>query len=240
MSDPLGVRRKDPQEPSATAAPHGSHRLWAFLLLLDSIFVMVFGGVVASKIYRYWRAPAPSAVPPPRRHPLKTAEALKTTEAAASTTTAPAKPVEPPKAAEAPKPAPRPEPAKAAAARADAPRPPKPSLLNEPPKPHAAPALAGASAAALPPAPQATEGKAKAAPVVFKLRATNAKSVQLVGAFIVHGGRKEMARDADGMWSVKLYLNRGQYRYFFAVDKKKTLDPENPQSDRGASLLSVQ
>jgi hypothetical protein len=38
---------------------------------------------------------------------------------------------------------------------------------------------------------------------------------------------------------VKLYLNHGQYRYFFAVDKKKTLDPENPRSDRGASLLAV-
>ena len=74
---------------------------------------------------------------------------------------------------------------------------------------------------------------------VFKLRAPNAGSVQLVGAFIVRGGRKEMTKDSEGVWSVKLYLNPGQYRYFFSVDKKKTLDPENPRSDRGASLLPV-
>ncbi len=72
---------------------------------------------------------------------------------------------------------------------------------------------------------------------MFKLRSANADAVQLVGAFIVHGGRKEMAKTGDGTWSVKLYLNPGQYRYFFSVDKKKTLDPENPNSDRGASFF---
>jgi hypothetical protein len=243
MIDLFGMRQKDPQEPSEPAAPapadaaapahapRGSHRLWAFLLVLDSIFVMVFGGVVASKVYHYWREPALATLPPPHHHPMKPAET------AASPAPTPVKAVEPPKPAEAVKPAAKPEPAKTAA-RSDAPRPPKPSLLNDPPKPRSTPTPAAATAAAAAPS-AAADGKTKAAPVVFKLKSPNAKNVQLVGAFIVRGGRKDMTQDDDGLWSVKLYLNPGQYRYFFAVDKKKTLDPENPQSDRGASLLTI-
>jgi len=248
MIDLFGMGRqepKDPQEPEAHAAPdpadephapRGSHRLWAFLLVLDSVFVIVFGGAVAAKVYQYWKAPA-VVVAPARPHPrAKAAEAAKAPEPAASTAAAPAKPVEPPKAAAPEKPAPKPE----AARRADAPRPPKPSLLSDGPKPHAAPVPARASAVAPAPAaaaPAAVPGKAL--PVVFKIHAPSAGSVHLVGAFIVRGGRKEMTKDSGGDWSVKLYLNPGQYRYFFAVDKKKTLDPENPRSDRGASVLSV-
>ena len=73
----------------------------------------------------------------------------------------------------------------------------------------------------------------------FKLRIADAKTVQLVGAFIVHGGRKDMTRKSDGTWALTLYLHPGQYRYFFSVDKKKILDPENPHSERGASLLTL-
>jgi hypothetical protein len=111
-------------------------------------------------------------------------------------------------------------------------------MLTEAPKPRSTPALATAAAPAASPAAASAAATTKAQPVLFKLRA-DAKAVQLVGAFIVHGGRKDMTKGADGVWSVKLYLNHGQYRYFFAVDKKKTLDPENPRSDRGASLLTV-
>ncbi|MDE2511321.1 MAG: hypothetical protein KGL74_09385, partial [Elusimicrobia bacterium] len=163
------------------------------------------------------------AVAAPRRRPApRPPEPAKPPEAPVAA--APAKPAEAPKLRE-------PEP-KPAAHRPEAPRPPKPSLLSDGPKPHAAPAPAAASPAA-PPAP------GKALPVVFKIHAPKAGSVQLVGAFIVRGGRKEMTKDSSGVWSVKLYLNPGQYRYFFSVDKKKILDPENPRSDRGASLLPV-
>ncbi|MFI5347155.1 MAG: hypothetical protein ACHQ51_12350 [Elusimicrobiota bacterium] len=244
MIDLFGMGRQEPQDPldPATAspsdpadephAPRGSHRLWAFLLVLDSIFVIVFGGAVAAKVYQYWKTPAVAVAPAPHRHPapVKPPEAApKAPEAPPAVAAAPVKPAEPPKAE--PKPAAR---------RADAPRPPKPSLLGDGPKPHAAPSPAAVAAA---PAPSAAAPAApapgKALPVVFKLRAPSAGSVQLVGAFIVRGGRKEMTKDGDGVWSVKLYLNPGQYRYFFSVDKKKTLDPENPRSDRGASLLPV-
>ena len=219
--------------------PRWSHRVWAILLFLDAIFVILFAGAAATKVYEHWKTPA-AAVPVGRRRPApKPAEPTKPAEPAAVVAAAPVKPVEPPKPPEPVKPAPKPEPIKTAAHHAETgPRPPKPSLLNDAPKPRATPTLSGGFTAPAAPAP-AADVKSKAQAVVFKVRAPNARAVQLVGAFIVRGGRKEMVKDGDGFWSVKLYLNPGQYRYFFAVDKKKTLDPENPQSDRGASLLSV-
>jgi outer membrane biosynthesis protein TonB len=223
---------EEPKKPQA-----GSHGLWLFLLVLDSVFVAVFGGAVALKVYQYWKAPS---VPPPaaaRRHPAsKPPEAPKPAEQAAAPKPVPPAPAPAP-APEPPKPAPKPEPKNVRAA--PAPRPPKPSLITEAPKPRSTPGLASSAAPAAPSPAPASAAPAKALPVVFKLRAPNAGVVQLVGAFIVHGGRKEMTKGSDGTWSVKLYLNPGQYRYFFAVDKKKTLDPENPNSDRGASLLTV-
>ncbi|HEX4047871.1 MAG TPA: hypothetical protein VH309_08560, partial [Elusimicrobiota bacterium] len=69
MIDLFGMS-KAPQEPEQSPEPPeprkpqaGSHGLWLFLLVLDSIFVIVFGGAVAAKVYQYWRAPAPVAVP---------------------------------------------------------------------------------------------------------------------------------------------------------------------------------
>lgn len=221
--DPQDPAPSEPSVPEVDAPPSkGSHRLWAFLLVLDSLFVIVFGGAVAAKVYQYWKAPAVASAPV-RHH-------------AAPKAPEPPKPKPEPAPAPAAKPEPKPaETAKAAPAKTEpkAPRPPKPSMLVDAPKPHASPKPALPAPSAAPSAP------VKAQPVVFKVRAPGAGSVQLVGAFIVHGGRKEMAKDSSGNWSVKLYLNPGQYRYFFAVDKKKTLDPENPRGDRGASLLTV-
>ncbi|MEQ1918516.1 MAG: hypothetical protein ABL955_04905, partial [Elusimicrobiota bacterium] len=70
MIDLFGLgKQKDPQEepasvPQAAApesateapAPRGSHKLWAFLLVLDSVFVIVFAGAVAAKVYQHWKA----------------------------------------------------------------------------------------------------------------------------------------------------------------------------------------
>ncbi|MCR4294753.1 MAG: hypothetical protein NUW21_04415, partial [Elusimicrobia bacterium] len=132
---------------------------------------------------------------------------------------------EPAKAPEPPKPAP------------DAPRPPKPSMTAEVPRHRETPKPADASGKT--PAAAPANGKVKAVKTEFKVQAPKAKAVELVGAFIVRGGRKEMDRRGDGSWTVTLYLNPGTYRYFFAVDKKKRLDPENPLSDKGASLLTI-
>lgn len=214
----------DAPEP-APDAPRGSHRLWAFLLVLDSVFVIVFGGAVAAKVYQHWKAPAeaPVAVRRPVKEPAKP---VKPPE--------PAEPAPPPKAPEPEKPEPK------TVRRDDSPRPPKPSLLTEAPKPHEAPRLAGPSGTKpAAPAPASAEGRPKAQAVEFRLSLPDAKAVQLVGAFIVRGGRKDMTRKSDGTWTLTLYLHPGQYRYFFSADKKKVLDPENPHSERGASLLTI-
>lgn len=201
-------------------APRGSHKLWAFLLVLDSVFVIVFAGAVAAKVYQHWTAPALAPKPSPRRR-----SAPPTPVSAPIASTAPA--AQPAKAPQPPKPAPDVH---------TSPRPPKPSMLAEAPKPRAMPrpADAGGKAASV-----AAENKVKALRTEFKIHASKAKAVELVGAFIVHGGRKEMIRQDDGTWAITLYLNPGSYRYFFSVDKKKQLDPENPHSQRDASLLTV-
>ena len=243
MIDLFGLnKRKDPQAPAVDAAPppaaaRGSHKLWAFLLVLDAVFVIVFAGAVAAKVYQYWNATVNPVIATPRRRPVK--ELAKTVETPA------AAPVEAPAVTVAPLPK-APEPAAPATvkASADAPRPPKPSLLTDAPKHREMPAPANAASAptapsSAPSAAPSADGKAKALRVEFKIRAPKARSVYLVGAFIVRGGRKEMTLQDDGTWTVTLYLNPGQYRYFFSVDKKKNLDPENPNSEKGASLLSV-
>ncbi len=239
MIDLFGLgKRQDPQEPrepatSSTAsepaaeapAPRGSHKLWAFLLVLDSVFVIVFAGAVTAKVYQHWKAPAIVPIKAARRRPPKPPPATV------------------PVVTPAPAPVPAPEPPKPAA---NAPRPPKPSMLAEAPKRRETPKLADAGGTSTPgpkpaaPAPVAAEaGKVKALRTEFKIRAPKAKTVELVGAFIVRGGRKDMTRQDDGAWTVTLYLNPGSYRYFFFVDKKKQLDPENPLSEKGASLLTI-
>lgn len=249
MIDLFGLKKQTESDaPADTApepapeAPRGSHRLWAFLLILDSLFVIVFGGAVAAEVYQYWKAPAALAVA--ARRPAR--EAVKTPAQPKPAEEAPvAAPAAPPKPAEAPKPAETPKAELKTTRAADSPRPPKPSLVTEAPKPHEAPKPAGpasAKHAATPPpapAPAPSTERAKAHPVEFKLHAPSAKEVQVVGAFIVRGGRKEMNRRSDGTWALTLYLTPGRYRYFFSADKKKVLDPDNPQSERGASLLTV-
>lgn len=222
--EPSSAPSTEGAEPAAPA-PRGSHKLWAFLLVLDSAIVIVFAGLVAAKLYQHWKTPAIAVAPAPRKRPVKAAE-----PPASSTAAAPAP--EPAKTPEPPKPAPveaKPAP--------DAPRPPKPSMTVEAPKHREPPKPADAGGKAPSAAP--AEGKVKALKTEFKVRAPKAKAVELVGAFIVRGGRKDMSRQDDGTWTVTLYLNPGTYRYFFAIDKKKQLDPENPLSDKGASLLTI-
>lgn len=232
MIDLFGLRKQQEpgDEPASTPstegvepvapAPRGSHKLWAFLLVLDSVFVIVFAGAVAAKVYQHWKTPPVAAKPVPRKRPAKPVEAP-----AAPAAAAPAPAPEPAKAPETPKPA------------SDAPRPPKPSMTTEAPRHRETPKLA--DAAGKPPAAAPANGKVKALKTEFKVQAPRAKSVELVGAFIVRGGRKDMIRQGDGSWTITLYLNPGTYRYFFAVDKKKQLDPENPLSDKSASLLTI-
>ena len=125
------------------------------------------------------------------------------------------------------KPAPEP-PAPAPVVRAVAAKPAPPPMPAKP----APKAAAKTSSAA---------GKVHAVAVEFKLKAPRAKSVHLVGAFMVRdGGRKVMTYKGDGTWSLSLHLLPGtSYRYWFVVDGRKVVDPENPRLERGASVLAL-
>jgi 1,4-alpha-glucan branching enzyme len=80
----------------------------------------------------------------------------------------------------------------------------------------------------------------RAVAVEFKFESSSAKDVQLAGAFIVHGGRRRMKHQSEGVWALNLRLLPGiNYRYWFVVDGDKTLDPKNPKTDRNASVLSL-
>jgi outer membrane biosynthesis protein TonB len=223
-----------PPAPPAASAARGQ-KIWAVLLVLDAFFVIVFGGALAAKVYQHLQAPAVPVVPNHRPRPVKPPEAAKPAE--------PAKPAPAPapESKPAPKQAPKAAPAKAPAPAPGSVKPPKPSLLNEAPKHEAAQPHQAADApkpTSETSAPSAPAGKA--VPVNFSLSAPGAKHVELAGPFIVRGGgRREMKDKGDGQWALTLYLTPNTYRYHFLVDGKKTLDPQNPKTDRGASVLSV-
>ncbi|MEK7389999.1 MAG: hypothetical protein AAB036_09895 [Elusimicrobiota bacterium] len=241
MIDLFGLKNRDKesdqqarQADAQPAPPRGSHKLWAFLLVLDAVFVIVFAGAVAAKIYQYRNAP-PAVVVAPRRRPVKEpAKAPDAPAVAAAPTPAPVTATPAAPAAKAPEP-----PSAPVKASADAPKPPKPTMLTDAPRHRDTPRPADHAAKAAPTPPASGEVKVKAVGVDFKLHAPKARSVSVVGAFIMRGGRQEMTRQEDGTWTATIYLKPGQYRYTFAVDKKKQLDPENPHSERGASLISV-
>jgi hypothetical protein len=124
------------------------------------------------------------------------------------------------------------------------PTPPSPTPAAPTPVPVAATPAAAPPPAPAKPAPTAvkTTGmvrKSHSSAVEFKLKAPHAKSVHLVGAFLVRdGGRKEMTYHGDGTWSLNLHLLPAtSYRYWFVVDGRKAVDPENPRVERGASVL---
>ena len=232
--------KKDAEPPAEAEAPRagpGRPKLWGFLLVVDSILVIVFGGALAAQLYQHlWAAPAP-VVAPGRRAPKPVPP--------------PPLPAEAAKPAEAPAPAPAAnvpsgsgerQPSRDGGPLAAGPKAAKPSLLAEPPrgreaaKPQAPGAKPAPAAAA--PAP-AVEGR-RSMPVEFKIKAPKARKVQLAGAFIVRGGRKDMAEGDGGQWTLTLYLLPGNnYRYWFLVDGRKALDPENSQVERGASVLAL-
>ena len=125
-------------------------------------------------------------------------------------------------------------PAPAATPPASAPQQPSSQIIEEP-APAAVPKEPRIAAAAVRP-----EEKRHSVPVEFKLKAARARNVRLVGAFIVRGGHRDMVQEKAGLWTLTLYLLPGNnYRYWFSVDGKKTLDPNNPKRDRGASVWKL-
>lgn len=210
------------EEPVETPhAPRSSRgqRVWAVLLVLDSFFVIIFGGALAAKIYQHWQEPAAPVIPARAHRPAKAAAVKPEAKQ--------------PDARPAPAPA---APAPAAESAASGPRPPKPSLIQDAPL-HQSAALQGSAQA--PAAAAGDAAKVKALPTQFSLKAPGARSVELAGAFIVHGGKKAMTQHGDGTWTVTVYLTPNTYRYWFVVNGRHTLDPRNPSTDRNASVVTV-
>ncbi len=191
----------EPPTVRAAQAPvvRGARKLWAFLLMLDSLFVLMFAGALAAKMYQHWEAPAVVLRPGPRRRPPP--------------------PVLSPIA---------PEPAAVVA-----------PVVEESAVGIAKIVATSAAEPVAPIPPRPSPLKVQAMPTEFKIYAPKAKAVELVGAFLVRDRRKAMTRRNDGAWTVAVYLNPGVYRYYFFVDKKKQLDPENPRSAKGYSLLTL-
>lgn len=234
--DIFGIKKEaeSAPEPEAPTPKRTHQKLWAFLLVLDAIFVIVFGGALAAKVYQHWASPSVLVPPQAHRRPIKQQPpAAKPAEPAAAQPVA-AKPAEPPKPPEKPQAVEAPKNQIKAA---------KPWVLAEPPKSREAPKLrtANKEVEAVKPAeaPRAAGEKPKAVAVDFKLTAPRARNVRLAGAFIVRGGHKEMSRVGDS-WALTLHLLPAtNYRYWFIVDGKKMLDPENSKVERGASVLSL-
>lgn len=225
--------------------PRGQ-RLWAVLLVLDSFFVIFFGGALAAKFYQHLLSPSVAA--PGTRAGKKKAPAGNVNPEAGRDSALPR--ADAPKPPEAPKPEPVIAKSDPAPKPAESMHPPKPSLLNEAPKRAAAVPQSGTPSASSPAgnvAPEAGRAgaadaapKPKAVPVDFEFSGAGAKSVELAGAFLVRGGgRKAMIERKDGRWTLTLYLVPNTYRYHFLVDGKKTLDPANQNTDRGLSVVVV-
>ena len=67
--------------------------------------------------------------------------------------------------------------------------------------------------------------------VIFRINSANAQSVMLSGSW--EGGRLEMKKDADGIWSVQTSpLQSSMYHYNFIIDGVSILDPANPKAMR--------
>lgn len=222
-----------PTEPSVVPTPAAAssrgQKVWAVLLVLDSFFVIIFGGALAAKLYQHWQAPAAAVVPQRAHRPVKAP--------APKAESKPAEPAPPPAPPAAPKAA-APKPAAPAAAQSG-PRPPKPSLIQDAPLHQSAQPQGAGAASASAPGGNSAAAKNKALPTDFSIKAPGARSVELAGAFIVHGGKKPMVAHDDGVWTITLYLTPNTYRYWFLVNGKHTLDPRNSKTDRNASVVTV-
>jgi hypothetical protein len=196
-------------EPDAASGSRKRPKLWGALLLVDSVLLIVFGGAVAAKLYQHVYSPV-DVVSVARHRPVRTPVPT------------PAPPITAGALASAPMPA------ATAGPKAAATQPPvlSRSVEQQPSRARVAPETSRPAE------------KRHSVPVEFKLKAPHARGVQLAGAFIVHGGRREMARQDDGVWTLTLYLLPGaNYRYWFLVNGKKTMDPENSRRAGGASVL---
>ena len=72
------------------------------------------------------------------------------------------------------------------------------------------------------------KSKTKRKKITFKLNASDAKEVHLVGEFNDWKSRAHpMKNDGTGVWTKQLFLSEGKFEYKFLVDDQWLEDPEN-------------
>src|SRR6056297_3494202 len=64
--------------------------------------------------------------------------------------------------------------------------------------------------------------------IVFNLKKPDAETVKLVGDFNNWDSSGINLIRKNGYWETELEVKEGSYRYFFVVDGKVVLDPDNP------------
>lgn len=207
-----------PDETLPAVPSPGEKRLWAVLLVLDTVFLFVFAGAIAGML---WMHGGKVLAPAPRPQAVKKKESSKTPRP--ENQAAPEAPAPPPAA---PKPSAAPRRAEETAASRAKPAPKLPTgspsvLAPDLPRRETAPARSNGDSAA-PAAPAARGERPRAQPVEFACRAKDAKSVHLKGPFLVRtGGVKSMVRGDDGVWRLTVSLLPGTYKYHCVVDGKK-------------------
>ena len=228
MGDMSGKREEAAgSEAAGPPAADGEKRLWAVLLILDTLLLLLFGGALAGLAWIRW----PSLRQPPKSPAFaRKAEPKKSSPGQAAQ--APAQPAAAPRAAggaEAPS-------KKAAPPTSRVPTG-SPSVLSpELPRREAAPAAPGAargkghapadrrasrSSSEGSGAAQARRPKARA--VSFVCEAKDAQEVLLKGPFLVRtGGTMPMERGEDGVWRASVALLPDNYKYYCVIDGRRS------------------
>ncbi len=191
-------------------------KLWGLLLVIDSFFVVIFGGAFAAKLYESWQTPAREftapihelkpALPKPLRAVSSIPQHLKKATISQSPTPAAPKPIaaQPPQTQK----------QKNQVAKTHLPSYKEPQILP-------------------------SRGPEKARGVVFHYYGKKSHRVFLIASFI--RGRKEPLKKAKrGGWKAKVFLMPGNYRYQFLVDGRKILDPRNPRHKGRFSFFSLE
>ena len=189
---------------------HSGQKLWGLLLVVDSFFVVIFGGAFAAKLYESWQAPSHEFFSPARSPKLSPENYLRSVPAIPR----------PPKAASPVTPA-----KTLTKSIAQAPTSPKPvkTQKNKYKEPQILP----------------SRGPQKARGVAFHYYGKKIRRVFLVASFL-HGGKKPLRKVRHGPWKAEVYLMPGNYRYQFMVDGKKILDPRNPRHKGRFSSFSLE
>ncbi len=201
---------------------HSGQKLWGLLLVVDSFFVVIFGGAFAAKIYESWQTPNHEFL-----SPAPTVQINRENHSHPATTPSPSalKPVATTNSAKTP-PQTQTKPNTPKPATPKISSPPKKQISSRKGHKYQEPLI-------LP-----SRGPDKARGVTFHYYGKKARQVFLVSSFL-RGGKKALKKPRRGPWQITVYLMPGKYRYLLMVDGKKILDPRNPRHKGRFSFFSL-